>query len=53
MVDILKMLVFHGVGNEDPEQHQFFCERVWDANNVQDENAKMELPLEIVLWLGT
>ena len=32
--DTLNILVFPSARNEDPKQHFFVCEIVWDTNNV-------------------
>jgi hypothetical protein len=37
----LRMLVFHGAGSEDPEQHLFVCEAIWTVKNVQDDDANI------------
>lgn len=37
----LKLLVFHGIGRDDIEQHQFTCEVIWEANKIVDDQAKI------------
>jgi hypothetical protein len=37
----LRMLVFHGAGTEDPEQHLFICETIWTVKNVQDDDVNI------------
>ena len=41
MGDDMKLLVFKGTGLEDPEQHWFLCEAVWNVNQVIDDDIKM------------
>ena len=36
----IKLLIFNGIGLEDPEQHWFLCEAVWTVPQVQDEDIK-------------
>ena len=33
----LRLPAFQGVGLEDPKQHLFVYETIWDENNFQDE----------------
>lgn len=41
MADDLRMPIFHGNGFEDPQQHLFLCEAIWDAKQIQEQNAKI------------
>lgn len=40
MVSEIKLLVFRGVGNEDPDQFWFVVRAVWEAQGVVDDNIK-------------
>ena len=40
MGDDIKLLVFQGIGTEDPDQHFFLCEVVWSIKKVQDNDTK-------------
>jgi len=40
MVSAIKLLVFRGVGNEDPNQFWFVVRAVWEAQGVMDDNIK-------------
>ena len=42
MGDDLKLLVFKGTRLEDPKQHWFLCEDVWNVKQVIDDDIKME-----------
>jgi hypothetical protein len=37
----LRMLVFHGAGTKDLEQHLFVCEAIWIVKKVQDDDMKI------------
>jgi len=39
MVDDLRMHVFNGNGWQDPEHHMFFCEAIWIAKKIQNQDA--------------
>ena len=38
----MKLLVFKGLGNEDPDQFWFIVRDVWEAQGVIDDNIKKE-----------
>ena len=40
MVSVIKLPVFKGVGNEDPDQFWFVVRAVWEAQGVVDDNIK-------------
>jgi hypothetical protein len=40
MVDDMRLPIFRGDGSEDPDQHWFLCEAVWNIKNVTDEAVK-------------
>jgi hypothetical protein len=40
MVDEMRLPIFRGDGFEDPNQHWFLCEAIWNIENVTDEAAK-------------
>ena len=40
MGDDIKLPVFRGTGAEDPEQHFFLCEVVWNIKQVQNDDIK-------------
>jgi hypothetical protein len=40
MADEMRLLIFRGDGSEDPDQHWFLCEGVWNINYVIDEAVK-------------
>jgi len=40
MASAIKLLVFKGVGNEDPYQFWFVVRVVWEAQGVMDDNIK-------------
>ena len=42
MHDDIKLLVFKGIGSEDPEQFWFLCEAVWTAKNITDQDTRRE-----------
>jgi hypothetical protein len=37
----LRLPEFQGVGSEDPEQHLFVRETIWDAKNIHDDAIKI------------
>jgi hypothetical protein len=41
MVDEMRLPIFRGDGFEDPDQHRFLCEVVWNIKNVTDEAIKI------------
>ena len=40
MASVIKLPVFRGVGNEDPDQFWFMVKDVWEAQGVVDDNIK-------------
>jgi len=40
MASVIKLPVFRGVGNEDPDQFWFVVRAVWEAQGVTDDNVK-------------
>ena len=40
MGDDIKLPIFWGTGAEDPEQHFFICEAVWNIKQVQNDDIK-------------
>ena len=40
MGDDIKLAIFRGTGAEDPEQHFFICEVVWNIKKVQNNDIK-------------
>jgi hypothetical protein len=40
MADEMRLPIFRGDGSEDPDQHWFLCEAVWNIKNVTDEAVK-------------
>ena len=40
MGDDIKLLIFQSTGVEDPNQHFFSCEVVWNIKQVQDDDTK-------------
>jgi hypothetical protein len=41
MADDIRLPVFRGTGLEDPEQHWFVCEAVWNIKQVTDDTIKI------------
>ena len=41
MGDDMKLPVFKGTGLEDPKQHWFLCEFVWNVKQAIDDEIKM------------
>ena len=41
MENDIKIPVFRGTGLEDPNQHWFLCEAMWNVKQVTDNNVKM------------
>ena len=41
MVDNIKLPIFRGTRLEDPEQHWFLCEAMWNVKQVQNDAVKM------------
>ena len=42
MGDDIKLPVFWGTSIEDPNQHFFLCEEVWNIKQVQNDDTKKE-----------
>jgi hypothetical protein len=40
MADEMRLPIFRGDGSEDPDQHWFLCEVVWNIKNITDEAVK-------------
>jgi hypothetical protein len=40
MADEMRLPIFKGDGSEDPDQHWFLCEAVWNIKNITDEVVK-------------
>jgi hypothetical protein len=40
MEDEMRLPIFRGYGSEDPDQHWFLCEAIWNIKNVIDEVVK-------------
>jgi hypothetical protein len=40
MADEMRLPIFRGDGSEDPDQHWFLCEAVWNIKNITDEAVK-------------
>jgi hypothetical protein len=40
MADEMRLPIFRGDGSEDPDQHWFLCEDIWNIKNVTDEALK-------------
>ena len=40
MEDEIRLPIFRGDGSEDPDQHWFLCEAIWNIKNVTDEVVK-------------
>jgi hypothetical protein len=40
MADEMRLPIFRGDGSEDPNQHRFLCEAIWNITNVTDEAVK-------------
>jgi hypothetical protein len=40
MADEMRLPIFRGDGSEDPDQHWFLCEAIWNIKNVTDEAVK-------------
>ena len=41
MTDEMRLPIFRGDGSEDPNQHSFLCEAIWNIKNVTDEAVKI------------
>ena len=41
MDDDMKLPIFRGPGLEDPEQHWFLCDAVWNVKQVQNDVVKI------------
>jgi len=42
MASAIKLPVFRGVGNEDPDQFWFVVRAVWESQGVMDDNIKKD-----------
>jgi hypothetical protein len=40
MADEMRLPIFRGDGSEDPDQHWFLCEAVWNIKSITDEAIK-------------
>jgi hypothetical protein len=40
MVDEMRLRIFRGDGYEDPDQHWFMFEAVWNIESITDEDIK-------------
>jgi hypothetical protein len=40
MADEMRLLIFRGDESEDPDQHWFLCEVVWNIKSITDEAIK-------------
>jgi hypothetical protein len=40
MADEMRIPIFRGDGSEDPDQHWFLCEAVWNIKSITDEVIK-------------
>jgi len=40
MASAVKLLVFKGVGNEEPGQFWFLVRAIWEAQGITDDNIK-------------
>ena len=40
MTSVAKLLIFKGVGNEEPGQFWFVIKSVWDAQGIKSDNIK-------------
>jgi hypothetical protein len=40
MADEMRLPIFKGDGSEDPDQHRFLCEAIWNIKNIVDEAVK-------------
>jgi len=40
MASVIKVPIFRGIGNEDPDQFWFVVTAVWEAQGVMDDNIK-------------
>jgi len=40
MASTIKLLIFIGVGNEDPDKFWFVVRAVWEAQAIMDDNIK-------------
>jgi hypothetical protein len=40
MEDEMRLPIFRGDGSEDPDQHWFLCEAVWNIKSIIDEAIK-------------
>jgi len=51
MVSVIKLPIFRGVGNEDPDQFWFVVRTIWEAQGVADDNIKKNT-LVSALWIA-
>ena len=40
MEDEMRLPIFRGDGSEDPYQHWFLCEAIWNIKSITDEAIK-------------
>jgi hypothetical protein len=40
MADEMRLPIFRGDGSEDPDQHWFLCESIWNIKSITDEDIK-------------
>jgi hypothetical protein len=40
MADEMRLPIFRGDGSEDPDNHWFLCEAVWNIKSITDEAIK-------------
>jgi len=48
MTSLIKLLVFKGVGNEDPDQFWFVVRAAWEAQGIMDCNIKKETLVSVL-----
>jgi hypothetical protein len=41
MADEMRLPIFRRDGSEEPDQHWFLCEAIWNIENVTDEAVKI------------
>jgi hypothetical protein len=37
----IRLPKFKGEASKDPEKHLFICEKIWEANQITDEDTKL------------
>jgi hypothetical protein len=40
MADEMRLPIFKGDGSQDPDQHWFLCEAIWNIKSITDEAIK-------------